>query len=107
MSSDAKVEQRHRQMAVTLAACDASDAFLSSSGQAQAFISVVEQALANAEAAGYAQAREDAAKVCECKVKRPAGHRGQWEGYGGFDGDMTGPECAAAIRAMRGTHEGE
>jgi hypothetical protein len=43
--------------------------------------------------------RERCAKVCEQKVKRPAGYHGQWEGYGSHMGDMTGPECAAAIRA--------
>jgi hypothetical protein len=42
---------------------------------------------------------EEAAKICEAMVLRPAGYHGQWEGYGPFDGYKTGPECAIAIRA--------
>lgn len=48
-----------------------------------------------------AAALEEAAKVCLVKVKRQPGYQGQWEGYGSLDDWMTGPECAAAIRAMK------
>ncbi len=41
---------------------------------------------------------EEAAKLCEQKLMRPGGHDGRWEGYGPFQGDKTGPECAAEIR---------
>jgi len=43
--------------------------------------------------------REACAKVCEGVVERPSGYNGTWEGYGKFKTNMTGPECAATIRA--------
>ena len=43
--------------------------------------------------------REACAKVCEELLERPSGYQGQWEGYGKFKTQMTGQECAAAIRA--------
>jgi hypothetical protein len=46
-----------------------------------------------------AEEREACAKVCEATVMREPGHRGQWEGYGPLKDDLTGPECAARIRA--------
>jgi len=52
------------------------------------------------ERAARADAFEEAARACIVKVPRPAGYHGQWEGYGSWEGDMTGPECAAAIRAL-------
>jgi hypothetical protein len=43
--------------------------------------------------------REECAKVCEQLLERPSGYNGTWEGYGNFKTQMTGQECAAAIRA--------
>ena len=43
--------------------------------------------------------REACAKVCEELLERPSGYQGRWEGYGKFKTQMTGQECAAAIRA--------
>ena len=43
--------------------------------------------------------REACAKVCEPLLERPCGYQGAWEGYGKFKTQMTGQECAAAIRA--------
>ena len=43
--------------------------------------------------------REACAKVCEGLLERPSGYQGTWEGYGNFKTQMTGQECAAAIRA--------
>lgn len=43
---------------------------------------------------------EECAQICLRKIHREAGYQGQWEGYGGWDGDMDGPECAAAIRSL-------
>ena len=43
--------------------------------------------------------REECAKVCESLLERPSGYHGTWEGYGNFKTQMTGQECAAAIRA--------
>ena len=45
---------------------------------------------------------EIAAQACEKKVMRPAGHNGQWEGYGPLADFMTGEECAAKLRSMIG-----
>jgi hypothetical protein len=43
--------------------------------------------------------REECAKLCEGLLERPSGYQGTWEGYGKFKTQMTGQECAAAIRA--------
>ncbi len=43
---------------------------------------------------------ERCAKLCEQKVRRDAEYGGRWGGYGDFDGDKTGPECAIEIRAL-------
>ena len=43
--------------------------------------------------------REECAKLCEVKLEYPAGHGGQWEGYGPVKKTRSGEECAAAIRA--------
>jgi hypothetical protein len=43
--------------------------------------------------------RESCAKVCEEQLERPSGYQGTWEGYGKFKTQMTGQECADAIRA--------
>lgn len=43
--------------------------------------------------------REACAKLCEEIVTYPAGHRGQWEGYGPVRGTRSGEECAEAIRS--------
>ena len=43
--------------------------------------------------------REACAKVCEELLERPSGYQGTWEGYGKFKTQMTGQECATAIRA--------
>ena len=43
--------------------------------------------------------REECAKICEQLLERPSGYNGTWEGYGNFKTQMTGQECAAAIRA--------
>jgi hypothetical protein len=43
--------------------------------------------------------REACAKVCEGLLERPSGYQGTWEGYGNFKTQMTGQECATAIRA--------
>ena len=43
--------------------------------------------------------REACAKVCEGLLERPSGYQGTWEGYGKFKTQMTGQECATAIRA--------
>lgn len=43
--------------------------------------------------------REECAKVCEETITYPAGHGGQWEGYGPVTTTRGGKECAAAIRA--------
>ena len=51
-----------------------------------------------------AQEREACAKVCEELLERPSGYQGTWEGYGKFKTQMTGQECAAAIRA-RSKHD--
>ena len=48
-----------------------------------------------------AEALEEAAKMCEVKVKRPADYGGRFGGYGDFYGEKTGSECAAAIRGLR------
>lgn len=53
------------------------------------------QALEDAVAAE----REACAQVCEELLERPSGYQGQWEGYGKFKTQMTGQECAEAIRA--------
>ena len=50
-----------------------------------------------------ADEREACAKVCEELLERPSGYQGTWEGYGKFKTQMTGQECAAAIRARRNT----
>lgn len=47
-----------------------------------------------------AQVLEEAAAICETKVKRPAGYGGRWEGYGSFMELMNGEECAAEIRRL-------
>jgi hypothetical protein len=47
------------------------------------------------------KALELAAKECEVKVDRDGEYGGRWGGYGNFKGDMTGPECAKAIRGMK------
>lgn len=46
---------------------------------------------------------EACAALCMEKVWREVGYGGQWEGSGGYMGHRTGPECAAAIRALKGT----
>jgi len=43
--------------------------------------------------------REACAKLCEEIVTYPAGHRGQFEGYGNVRQTRSGEECAAAIRS--------
>lgn len=48
-----------------------------------------------------ADEREECAKVCEELLERPSGYQGTWEGYGKFKTQMTGQECATAIRARR------
>jgi len=53
--------------------------------------------------AAVAQEREACAKVCEVLLERPSGYQGTWEGYGNFKTQMTGQECAAAIRARSNT----
>lgn len=54
-----------------------------------------------AYARAYAKAKlEEAAKVCLVKVKREPGYNGQWEGYGSFETEQVGSECAAAIRKL-------
>jgi hypothetical protein len=50
-----------------------------------------------------ADEREACAKVCEELLERPSGYQGTWEGYGKFKTQMTGQECAAAIRARGNT----
>ena len=47
--------------------------------------------------------REACAKVCEELLERPSGYQGTWEGYGKFKTQMTGQECATAIRARSNT----
>ena len=47
-----------------------------------------------------ATALEEAARLCEVKVRRPAGHNGMWEGYGEMEGWKTGQECAIELRAL-------
>ena len=39
----------------------------------------------------------EAVEICRQKVKFPAGHRGQWEGYGPVETTRDGEGCAAAI----------
>jgi hypothetical protein len=50
-----------------------------------------------------ADEREACAKVCEGLLDRPSGYQGTWEGYGKFKTQMTGQECAAAIRNRSNT----
>jgi hypothetical protein len=50
-----------------------------------------------------ADEREACAKVCEELLERPSGYQGTWEGYGKFKTQMTGQECADAIRARSNT----
>jgi hypothetical protein len=50
-----------------------------------------------------ADEREACAKVCEELLERPSGYQGTWEGYGKFKTQMTGQECATAIRARSNT----
>ena len=50
-----------------------------------------------------ADEREACAKLCEELLERPSGYQGTWEGYGNFKTQMTGQECAAAIRARGNT----
>ena len=50
-----------------------------------------------------ADEREECAKVCEELLERPSGYQGTWEGYGKFKTQMTGQECATAIRARSNT----
>ena len=50
-----------------------------------------------------ADEREACAKLCEELLERPSGYQGTWEGYGNFKTQMTGQECAAAIRARSNT----
>lgn len=45
-------------------------------------------------------ALEEAAKVCEAKVPRDPEYGGRFGGYGPWEDDKTGPECAAAIRTL-------
>lgn len=45
-----------------------------------------------------AHEREECAKLCEELLERPSGYQGRWEGYGKFKSQMTGQECAEAIR---------
>ena len=52
-------------------------------------------------AAAKAEENEACAKVCEPLLERPCGYQGAWEGYGKFKTQMTGQECAAAIRARK------
>lgn len=42
--------------------------------------------------------REKCAQLCEEVVTHPAGHGGQWEGYGAVKTQRDGTACAAAIR---------
>ena len=51
-------------------------------------------------AIAYRQGLEDAARLCDEVVKHPAGHQGQWEGYGPVSATRDGKSCAAAIRAL-------
>lgn len=44
--------------------------------------------------------REEDVKICEEVVTFPAGHGGQWEGYGPIKTQRGGLDCAAAIRAQ-------
>jgi hypothetical protein len=46
-----------------------------------------------------ADEREECAKLCQELLERPSGYQGRWEGYGKFKTQMTGQECADAIRA--------
>jgi hypothetical protein len=46
-----------------------------------------------------AHEREECAKLCQELLERPSGYQGRWEGYGKFKSQMTGQECAEAIRA--------
>ena len=48
---------------------------------------------------GQINEREACAQVCEGLLERPSGYQGTWEGYGKFKTQMTGKECALAIRA--------
>lgn len=50
-----------------------------------------------------AEEREACAKVCGELLERPSGYQGAWEGYGKFKTQMTGQECATAIRARSNT----
>ena len=43
--------------------------------------------------------REECAKLCQELLERPSGYQGRWECYGKFKTQMTGQECADAIRA--------
>ena len=42
----------------------------------------------------------ECAAACLVQIKRESGYHGQWEGYGSWMGDMTGPECSAVILAL-------
>ena len=50
-------------------------------------------------AIAYAAGMERAAEICEEVIEHPAGHNGQWEGYGPVIAPRDGKACAAAIRA--------
>lgn len=60
----------------------------------------VAAALSAARREGAAEAYKKAEMECEVKVRRESGYGGRWEWYGAHMGDRTGPECAAAIRAL-------
>jgi len=50
---------------------------------------------------GIAAENEACAQLCEEEVTYPAGHGGQWEGYGPVKTTRSGKECATAIRRRR------
>lgn len=50
-------------------------------------------------ALGAADEKERCARLCEEIVTYPAGHGGQWEGYGPVNKTRDGKACAAEIRA--------
>ena len=56
-------------------------------------------AFARFYAIAFAAGMERAAEICGEVIEHPAGHNGQWEGYGPVIAQRDGKACAAAIRA--------
>lgn len=75
------------------------DAMESADMQGLDFPMAVAKAYVNGLIQGEKHEREACAALCEEIITYPAGHGGQWEGYGPVKAARSGQECAAVIRS--------